>query len=234
MTTTLCLNNNLRPTMDVETFYCIIIGLVFAPVFLVLIRLLYILPALRLPPSTTTPKKLLDAAHISILLGSGGHTGEMMRIVSKMEMPNATRTWIYSDGDNSSLSKAKEFEEKRTTATTNYISIPRARQVGQNYILSIPTTLYSFVISAIKLLNHKPDVLLLNGPGTCVPVAYILFFYKFLGLCKTKIIYIESLARVSKLSLSGLLLLPISDRFIVQWQNLYHQYNRVEYYGVLI
>lgn len=106
--------------------------------------------------------------------------------------------------------------------------------MGQNYILSIPTTLYSFVISAIKLLNHKPDVLLLNGPGTCVPVAYILFFYKFLGLCKTKIIYIESLARVSKLSLSGLLLLPISDRFIVQWENLYHQYNRVEYYGVLI
>ena len=187
MTTTLCLNNNLRPTMDVETFYCIIIGLVFAPVFLVLIRLLYILPALRLPPSTTTPKKLLDAAHISILLGSGGHTGEMMRIVSKWRCLMQLEHGFIQMGIILLYLKQKEFEEKRTTATTNYISIPRARQVGQNYILSIPTTLYSFVISAIKLLNHKPDVLLLNGPGTCVPVAYILFFYKFLGLCKTKL-----------------------------------------------
>lgn len=224
--------------MDIETFYCIVIALIFTPVFLILIRLLYILPALRLPTSTSNPKKLLDAANISILLGSGGHTGEMMRIISKMEMPNVSRTWIYSAGDNSSLSKAKEFENKRvttnSTTTTTYISIPRARQVGQNYVLSIPTTLYSFAISAIKLLNHKPDVILLNGPGTCVSVAYILFLYKFLGLTKTKIIYIESLARVNKLSLSGILLLPISDRFVVQWENLYHQYNRVEYYGILI
>ncbi|RCK67453.1 UDP-N-acetylglucosamine transferase subunit ALG14 [Candida viswanathii] len=222
--------------MDVETFYCIVIAFIFTPVFLVLVRLLYILPALRLPQSITDRKKLLDAANISILLGSGGHTGEMLRIISKTEMPNVTRTWIYSAGDASSLSKAKEFETAQTNNKTkaNYISIPRARDVGQSYILSVPTTLYSFAVAAIKLLNHKPDVLLLNGPGTCVPVAYILFFYKFLGLCKTKIIYIESLARVSKLSLSGVLLLPISDRFIVQWENLYHQYNRVEYYGILI
>ncbi|CAX44238.1 UDP-N-acetylglucosamine transferase subunit, putative [Candida dubliniensis CD36] len=220
-------------TLHVETAACFSIALIAAPILIVLIRLLFILPALRLPTSIKKKRKLIEECQISFLLGSGGHTGEMMRIVSKLDMEKVSRTWIYSSGDSSSLAKAQEYEKKSGT-TSHYISIPRARTVGQSYISSIPTTLYSFLFSAIVLLKHRPAVILLNGPGTCVPVAYILFFYKLLGLCNTKIIYIESLARVNKLSLSGLLVLPISDRFIVQWESLYQQYNRVEYYGILI
>ncbi|KAI3404329.2 ALG14 [Candida oxycetoniae] len=166
---------------------------------------------------------------------SGGHTGEMMKMVSKLNLANLQRTWIYSGRDTASLNQAKSVEQHvyKNDAPV-YIRIPRARRVGQSYISSVFTTVYSFVISFIILLFHKPDVLLLNGPGTCIPIAYILFLYKFLGLNTTKIVYIESLARVNKLSLSGRLIMPIADRFIVQWDQLYEKYNRAEYYGILI
>ena len=219
--------------MDIETAACFSIAFIATPILIVLVRLLFILPSLRLPTSVKKKKKLIQECQLSILLGSGGHTGEMMRIISKLDMGKVSRTWIYTSGDNASLAKAQDYERKSGTSL-QYIPIPRARTVGQSYILSIPTTIYSFLFSAIAMLKHRPAVILLNGPGTCVPVAYILFFYKLLGLCNTKIIYIESLARVNKLSLSGLLLLPISDRFIVQWESLYQQYSRVEYYGILI
>jgi beta-1,4-N-acetylglucosaminyltransferase len=34
--------------------------------------------------------------------------------------------------------------------------------------------------------------------------------------------------------LTGLLILPISDRFIVQWEPLARKYRRCEYYGILV
>lgn len=220
--------------MDHDQHICIGVAIVLFPIFVAVVRLIYIVPALRLPP-TINQKKSLDSipqgSTIAIFLGSGGHTGEMFRMISKLNLSKFDTTWIYSSGDESSLNKAKEFDNNG-----KYLCIPRARKVGQSIILSIITTLYSFVISAIKLsaLSPKPLVLLLNGPGTSVPIAYILFVLKFFGLCNTKIIYVESLARVSKLSVSGMLLLPICDRFIVQWEQLAVKYQRVEYYGLLI
>lgn len=43
---------------------------------------------------------------------------------------------------------------------------------------------------------------------------------QFVGLSATRIIYIESFARVSRLSLSGKLLRPFVHRFLVQWPQL--------------
>ncbi|RLV91470.1 UDP-N-acetylglucosamine transferase subunit ALG14 [Spathaspora sp. JA1] len=229
--------------MDFESLICITIAVILFPILLAILRLMWILPALRLPQTATKGHKLADLPHetegsnMMILLGSGGHTGEMMRIVSKMDLTKLSRTWVYSSGDSTSIVKAKNYEENNNNQfPAKYLCIPRARKVGEPLISSVFNTLFSFLVSALSLLilKQKPSVLLLNGPGTSVPIAYILFALKYLGLCNTKIIYIESLARVNKLSLSGSLLLPICDRFIVQWEPLYLKYKRVEYYGILI
>ena len=230
--------------MDHDEVLCVVVAIILLPIFLILLRLIWILPALRLP-STILEKRNLNeipnGSTMAIFLGSGGHTGEMLRLISKLNLSKFTRTWIYSSGDNTSIKKATEFEEAQLNDNNEhhqpqYLCIPRARKVGEPILLSIISTLYSFIIYAIKLvfLKRKPSILLLNGPGTTVPIAYIIFTLKFLGICNTKIIYVESLARVNKLSLSGLLLLPICDRFIVQWESLAIKYKRAEYYGILI
>jgi beta-1,4-N-acetylglucosaminyltransferase len=68
------------------------------------------------------------------------------------------------------------------------LRIPRARRVHQSYLTSPFTTLYSFAyclwhISLAPLLpNPRPsgrrvfaDLILLNGPGSCVPIAVSAF-----------------------------------------------------------
>lgn len=221
--------------MATETFICVATVAVLLPVFLVLLRLIYVLPALQ-RRSTGSTKQL--EGHVMILLGSGGHTGEMIRLLLPVNLEKVKKTWIVSSGDTTSLEKAKRLEESINSVphSSTYITLKRARKVGQSLLLSVFTTLESILASFQSLLRQPsyPDVLLINGPGTCVPIAYVLFVMKFFGLCRTRIIYVESLARVSGLSLSGRLVLPVCDRFIVQWELLAAKYKRAEYHGILV
>ncbi|CCG26090.1 Alg14 protein [Candida orthopsilosis Co 90-125] len=223
--------------MLLETYFCALVVALSIPILIILIRVLLVSPFTRLPKHIIKRSSIkhLTGKHVSIFLGSGGHTGEMLKLTSKLNFSNFERTWIYSSEDTASQHRARHEERQRyKNENGRYIQIPRARTVGQSYVSSIPTTLFSIVISAIKLARHNPDVILLNGPGTCIPIAYMLFLFKLLGLNYTKIIYVESLARVKKLSLSGRLIMPITDRFIVQWDTLYNQYSRAEFYGMLM
>ena len=51
------------------------------------------------------------------------------------------------------------------------------------------------------------------------------------SLLGIKTVYIESLARIHELSLSGRLVYPFVDRFLVQWPELEHKYSRAQYQG---
>ncbi|KAK6464984.1 UDP-N-acetylglucosamine transferase subunit ALG14 [Scheffersomyces coipomensis] len=226
--------------MDKETYLSIIAVSLLVPCILIAIRLLQILPSSHL--GKTSSKIIVNdnikGKHIMILLGSGGHTGEMMNILSNIDLKNFNRIWVASSGDSTSLQKAQTYEEKleKTKYSTSFMTLYRARKVGESIPSSIISTIKSLISTFTSLLTlpHIPSIVLLNGPGTCVPLAYSLFVLKFFGLAHTKIIYIESLARVNNLSLSGKLLLPISDRFIVQWEKLSLKYQRAEYYGILV
>lgn len=232
--------------MDFESQLCIKVAILLMPLFIIGIRLLWVLPSVNSPAVGAEKEKELGqipselkGSNIMIFLGSGGHTGEMMRILDNVDLNNLNRTWVISSGDSTSILKCKNYEDKKLISShtkLEYLLLKRARNVGEPIILSIFSTIRSFISTIKRLYNlpQLPSVLLLNGPGTSVPLAYVIFLLKFLGLCKTRIIYIESLARVKQLSLSGLLILPIADRFIVQWEQLALKYKRAEYYGILI
>ncbi|CUM45523.1 UDP-N-acetylglucosamine transferase subunit ALG14 [Debaryomyces fabryi] len=232
--------------MDFESQLCIKVALLLLPLFVIGIRLLWVLPAVSSPTIESQKEKGLSqipselkGSNIMVFLGSGGHTGEMMRILTNVDLNNFNRTWVTSSGDTTSILKCKKYEDDRLRDSKyklEYLILHRARSVGESIILSIFSTTRSFIstIKSLYDLTRFPSILLLNGPGTSVPLAYIIFLLKFLGFCKTKIIYIESLARVEQLSLSGILILPIADRLIVQWKQLALKYKRAEYYGILI
>ena len=50
-------------------------------------------------------------------------------------------------------------------------------------------------------------------------------------LKRKKIIYIESFARVDKKSLTGRLVYPFADLFLVQWEPMLKCYPKAEYVG---
>ena len=64
------------------------------------------------------------------------------------------------------------------------------------------------------LRKERPDLLISSGAAVAVP-----FFYlgKMLGM---KVIYIEIYDRIDKPTLTGKLVYPIADCFIVQWEEL--------------
>lgn len=217
-------------------------------IVLLVIRLLVVLPSANsgqkmgpdLHPNDSiqdsiSSRKKNSKVSLMVLLGSGGHTGEMARLLSQLNLKQYQLTWIVSEGDSTSLLKVRDVERKQNIEKVNYIVLARARKVGESFVLSVFSTFRSLKTTTTELFKTAlPDILVINGPGTCVPVAYVLFFLKFIGVGYTKIIYIESLARVKGLSLGGKLVLPITDRFIVQWRSLAEKYRRAEYYGILI
>jgi UDP-N-acetylglucosamine:LPS N-acetylglucosamine transferase len=66
---------------------------------------------------------------------------------------------------------------------------------------------------ALKILfKEKPNIILSTGAGVSVP-----FFYvgKLIG---AKLIFIEVFDRITSASLTGKLIYPIADVFILQWE----------------
>lgn len=198
-------------------------------------RLLVILPGSTRHKDAPTFQGLAGP-HLMVLLGSGGHTGEMLRLLKDLDLAKySRRTWVHYPEDAISLKRAVEFDESKCNSgkCVNKEMI-RARDVGQGWISTVFSSLES-IKSCISIVTHPPpDVLVCNGPGTSVILCGTVFVLKYLGLNHTRIVYIESLARVHNLSLSGKLLLPISDRFLVQWPSVASKYQRAEYYNLLV
>jgi UDP-N-acetylglucosamine:LPS N-acetylglucosamine transferase len=88
--------------------------------------------------------------------------------------------------------------------------------------------LLNFFQSLKIFLKEKPDLVITNGAGVVIPLCYIA---KFFG---SKVIFIESLAAVFKPSLSGRIIYPIANLFIVQWKRLLKFYPKAIYGGTLI
>ncbi|RYH05534.1 hypothetical protein EON65_44430 [archaeon] len=110
----------------------------------------------------------------------------------------------------------------------------RSREVKQSYLSSVFTTLLSIPHSLYLIIQIQPQVIICNGPGTCVPLCYMAFVLRMAAIIECcPIVYVESFCRVEDVSLTGKLLYPITDRFIVQWEELSERYSRAEYLGDL-
>ena len=74
---------------------------------------------------------------------------------------------------------------------------------------------------AIKLLHkEKPDLIISSGAAVAVPFFY---FGKLMG---AKTIYIEVFDRIDKSTLTGKLVYPVTDKFIVQWEEMKKVYKK--------
>jgi len=237
---------------------------------IVVLRLLSILPARRPKPFQ---RKRGQSAHLLIVLGSGGHTAEMIAMLknSIQGRPDSSgiptsksldwsafthRTWIVSSGDNFSAARAKEFEMEAASVSANagirhatgmesftVVTVPRARKIHQP-LLTTPISSLQCLWACLKLLmGHKhgyPDLVLTNGPATATILVWATLLLRLVDIRGTHVsrkmrtVYVESWARVKKLSLSGRLLCYVADRVLVQWPQLDGVEGRGEFLGVLV
>mmetsp|Transcript_1684 Transcript_1684/g.5909 ORF Transcript_1684/g.5909 Transcript_1684/m.5909 type:complete len:243 (-) Transcript_1684:1814-2542(-) len=170
-----------------------------------------------------------------IVLGSGGHTAEMLRLVGAMDKQKYTpRTYVVAATDRLSAEKAVRLEGDRKDYTLEVIH--RSREVGQSWLSTPGSTLRAIVHAMWLIFGAPPQVLLCNGPGTCIPLCLAAFFARALFVGETVIVYIESIARVQKLSLSGQILYTtrLADLMLVQWEGLQAAHPRTQYAGRLM
>lgn len=179
------------------------------------------------------------------VLGSGGHTAEMKTLMSELfdqivrgQDIDVQITYVSGKTDHHSLSKLADMHRHMGNIDdVRFEVLPRAREVGQSWTSSVLTSIHTLVWALGMMLHVKPDLVLINGPGTSAIVGAIGFIQqsllgsKFGGRCR--VIYVESFARVESLSLSGKLMYHIADRFLVQWEQLLRDWPLAEYYGRL-
>jgi beta-1,4-N-acetylglucosaminyltransferase len=202
-------------------------------------------------PSSQKLKRESDGAKLLVVIGSGGHTAEMVHILrSFLSDEKKTkkrdyfsnvfpkREYIFAVSDTTSVAKIERFEREEVQGGTNgeYRNhfVPRAREVGQSYFTSVFTTLLAFWHSWRVYWKTKPDAILTNGPGTCVPVILACFLGKVFGYNSAcKVMYVESVARTRRMSLSGRLCygLRLADVVFVMWPELKEKYPRSRYCG---
>jgi len=110
--------------------------------------------------------------------------------------------------------------------------IPRSREVGQSYFTSIFTTLRAILVSFVLVWKVKPDLVLANGPGTCLPICLSAWVLKVIGIIPHCFIALsESYACVYHPSLTTTLLYPFVNVLFVQWTNLLKRYPKAIYSG---
>ncbi|KAI8971448.1 oligosaccharide biosynthesis protein Alg14-like protein [Mycotypha africana] len=160
----------------------------------------------------------------------------MLQLVKSLEPIKYTpRVYLVAKTDRLSEQKAIQYEQSLESKGQYYIHrIPRAREVGQSWSTVPFSVLYAIVASVKIFLRTSPELILCNGPGSCIPICLLAYIPRFLGIKKIEIIYIESFARVQSLSLTGRLLYPFVDRFLVQWPQLSQTLDKAEYKGVLV
>jgi beta-1,4-N-acetylglucosaminyltransferase len=151
------------------------------------------------------------------------------------------RVYVAAATDQLALTKVQQHEQrwaaadeaaagKRLASQTSVSSrapctlrvIPRSREVRQSWVTSAVTTLWAALFSLRLLLLDRPQLLLANGPGTCLPLCLLARTLRLMSLLNCKVVFVESIARTQKLSMTGAILhkLHASDLFFVQWEQL--------------
>jgi beta-1,4-N-acetylglucosaminyltransferase len=147
-----------------------------------------------------------------IVLGSGGHTAEMMSLLRDTDPRRYFhRTYIVSSGDVFSSNKAYEIEkslQRKHKPSTKEPSkkeeldsltgiwdvkiVPRARKIHQPLYTTPFSALWSMICCLYALYScsrtsrigkgQYPDIIVTNGPATAVMVIFAAAILKFLGV----------------------------------------------------
>ncbi len=75
--------------------------------------------------------------------------------------------------------------------------------------------------------QEKPDLVISTGASLGIGFALAAKFYRI------PYVYIESISRTEKLSLTGKIVYFLSDRFYVQWPQLSQKYSKAVFRGVV-
>jgi len=118
--------------------------------------------------------------------------------------------------------------------TTTAVVQKNLSQYGKVYVTGEcnrehPLRVFLVLIRCLKIVWHeRPEVVISTGAAVGCLMC-------FLGkLCGSKVVWLDSITNVQRLSLSGRMVRRIADLFLVQWPELASRSAKTEYIGTVI
>ena len=149
---------------------------------------------------------------VLFISSTGGHLNELLQLKSTMKKYD---TYLITEKTKSTINIKSEFKNKvyhMKYGTKSHLS----------YIYIFP---YNCLKSIIYFIKIRPEVVVTTGAHTAVFMCYLA------KLFRRKVIYIETFANVHSKSMSGKLVYPIADMFVVQWKSMLELYPKAVYGG---
>ena len=134
---------------------------------------------------------------VCLVGSSGGHLTHLYMLKSFWE--NHERFWVTFDKED-----ARSLLERERM-------IPCYFPTNRNLKNLIRNTFLAWKV----LRKERPDLIISSGAAVSVP-----FFYLGKFFFRAKTIYIEVFDRIDASTMSGKMVYPITDKFIVQWEEM--------------
>jgi beta-1,4-N-acetylglucosaminyltransferase len=156
-------------------------------------------------PASGAPRRLL------LIASSGGHIFEMFCL--KDFWGDKDRAWV-------SFPTADAKYLLRDEKEVHWAAHPTVRNV--------PNLLRNLVLAERLLRTIRPDMILTTGSGVAAP---------FLWLARLRgipTVFVESITRITEISLTARMVKPFTTRMLVQWPELVARYPGVEHHGRIV
>jgi beta-1,4-N-acetylglucosaminyltransferase len=161
-------------------------------------------------PRFGQPVQAGDDASVLLVASSGGHLLELLALANQYE--SHRRRWVTFDKPDARVLLTGE--------SVTFAYGPTNRHLGN--------LLRNLVLAFWVIMRLRPDAVITTGAGVGVPFLYVARAFG------KRAIYVESLARVDRLSLSGWLVYPVATHFFVQWPELSERYRKGRYAGAIM
>jgi beta-1,4-N-acetylglucosaminyltransferase len=146
-----------------------------------------------------------------LVASSGGHIYELFCLRNFWE--GKERCWV-------SFPTADAKYLLRDEKEVYWAAYPTVRHV--------PNLLRNLVLALRILRRTRPDMVLTTGAGVAVPFLWLARAYRI------PTVYVESITRLTDLSLSARLVRRFVTKLLVQWPELAQKYQGTEYHGRIL
>ena len=150
---------------------------------------------------------------VLFIASTGGHLSELMQLEPMFSHYNFS---LITEKTKSNLYLKEKYKHK-----VSYLVYGT-----KDHKLTYPFKfLYNCFKSLFLYLRIRPDYIITTGVHTAGPMCYI---GRIFG---SHIIYIETLANLTTKTITGRLIYPIANRFIIQWESMKELYPNGVYEG---
>jgi beta-1,4-N-acetylglucosaminyltransferase len=98
------------------------------------------------------------------VLGSGGHTAEMLSLLSAFDRTRYNIVFVAASTDANSLQRVAQLESQQpqpaaaSPSPASVVTVPRSRAVAQSWLTTPFTTLYAAFKSFAVVWRYRPEI----------------------------------------------------------------------------